>query len=818
MTRAGHPDDTPGPIVRLLGLFDSVTLGIVLMVLLFIYCTIGSAGIFYPEGGSFLELGAWKYDQLRTFRGLEMTEYEWFNWWPFDVLIGMICLTLTVVTLRRIRLNAINLGVWMIHSGILILCAGSVWYFGTKVEGDTPVMRRQVQITTPSGQAVTLRAVPGAGGAVGGWRFDVIGVDPDYTMLSGPDEGSLDFSVTVSVEPPSGSPFMRQLLARHPENTEDIVRTGDPSQPMARAVKLFGEPLVDTSLQMSLEYLPQDYFYLANWVEKSWALYVREVFPGGRTGPWAQRPIHDGMPLYNDYLASPDDVWFAPGHGATPDMLDPLDAVAVGTEPHDPLGAVPIRITSYLRYASFESRRIPGGAVLDPAVTVRLEDRQHAATFDLELAAYHPDEQMDDVGVEFVWANTLEQRAALAEVRAPRLQFSGPGLDAPYAVPVREVSLQTPDLPFRPVPGTGYEYRVEFVQDLGPQGVLASVELRTGQRHFRRWVFDPEHAALTMDVSLSAAPEVDHDDHTGHNHAPDLIPEETYPLDPGLVVSFDPGNDPARALLLGGPGEEDLGVVLRLGSPQDGTYLPLLPGEPVSLGGERSLTVMSFTARSHVEERPLLVPLSERRRDAQEKRSMVRFQFTTGGQALSDWAQYHDYVFDGSDNARIRFHPALRRYPFLPTAVDLPDGRRVELMLSRQRLPLPAPVVLDDFELSSHVGGFSGQVTSIMNWTSQIRFEQGTGWTPTMPVTVNAPAEHEGLWYFQAAWDPPEQARFSGQPDSKGLNYTVLGVGNRNGVRVQLFGCIVAVLGMLYAFYVKPQLIRRRRNAQESPA
>jgi membrane protein YdbS with pleckstrin-like domain len=42
------------------------------------------------------------------------------------------------------------------------------------------------------------------------------------------------------------------------------------------------------------------------------------------------------------------------------------------------------------------------------------------------------------------------------------------------------------------------------------------------------------------------------------------------------------------------------------------------------------------------------------------------------------------------------------------------------------------------------------------------------------------------------------------------LNYTVLGVGNREGVWIQLAGCIIAVLGMIYAFYVKPILIRRR--------
>ena len=44
----------------------------------------------------------------------------------------------------------------------------------------------------------------------------------------------------------------------------------------------------------------------------------------------------------------------------------------------------------------------------------------------------------------------------------------------------------------------------------------------------------------------------------------------------------------------------------------------------------------------------------------------------------------------------------------------------------------------------------------------------------------------------------------------------MLGVGNRRGVVVQLVGCIVAVIGMIYAFYVKPIIKRRRRQAVQA--
>ena len=51
------------------------------------------------------------------------------------------------------------------------------------------------------------------------------------------------------------------------------------------------------------------------------------------------------------------------------------------------------------------------------------------------------------------------------------------------------------------------------------------------------------------------------------------------------------------------------------------------------------------------------------------------------------------------------------------------------------------------------------------------------GWSEPVPVSVNAPVEHDGFWYFQAQWDPPDEPRFQGDVASAGLNYTVLGVG-----------------------------------------
>jgi hypothetical protein len=133
-------------------------------------------------------------------------------------------------------------------------------------------------------------------------------------------------------------------------------------------------------------------------------------------------------------------------------------------------------------------------------------------------------------------------------------------------------------------------------------------------------------------------------------------------------------------------------------------------------------------------------------------------------------------------------------------------------MFSRQRLPMPAEVALEEFILTAHVGGFTGETSTIRDYTSQLRFRDGPDapWSEPVASSVNRPATWEGFSYFQAQWDPPDAPRENAARASRGLNYTVLGVANRNGVWTMLLGTVVSCIGMMYAFYVKPALRRKR--------
>ncbi|MCZ6655478.1 MAG: hypothetical protein O7D91_20920, partial [Planctomycetota bacterium] len=342
-----------GPLALLLDLFSNVWLGITWIVLLFVYSSIGSA---YPP--------------FRQHRFLEMTEFEWFHWWPFDLLIGLLAATLITTTIRKIPLRLVNAGVWMIHTGIVTLIVGSVYYFGTKVEGDVPIFRRNVVIEVPGAKRpLTMLARPEnratVAGLAGEYEFEIASIQPDWPILSGEDKGAKAYSVSVMVRTPQQKQFIRQLLAGYPQYTEDII----PGQ--GRAVKVTGKKLVDETLKMSLAYASQTHFF----VQGTSALYLR---PQG-SKQWAERRI-EGLPRYHERFSSEDQVWHATAEAYAP---DPIDLAIASADKNDPYDDIDFRVDGYLPYAMEQMRWAAGGAELYPIVGLSVHSPQQHADFEL---------------------------------------------------------------------------------------------------------------------------------------------------------------------------------------------------------------------------------------------------------------------------------------------------------------------------------------------------------------------------------------------------------------------------------------------------
>jgi len=739
-------------------LFSSVWFGIFWLVLLFFYMAAGSA---LPT--------------VRQHEWIELTEFQWFCWWPFHVLLLFFCLTLVTVTVRRIPLRPVNAGVWMIHSGIIILCAGSYYYFSTKIEGDTPVFRRQVRIEIPGLDApASLAALPGGATtvAVGGepWRFEVQSTNTAWPILSEEHKGKKAYAVNVAVSPPGGQPFIRQLLDGYPQYTEDVI----PGK--GRAIKTIGRKLVDEGLRLSLDVDPQKYFHLA----ETWALFVR------REGQqeWVERPI-EGLPRYHDRIGSRDQVFADASHLVE---LRPIDLPAGAAEAGDALDKASVRITGYLRYAKMDGRWREGGDRLNPVLRFRAITSNREESH--ELAALDPARMKLESGtVEFRWLDRAADVAALPTDSHAKLHVTVPASGVSFDLRLTADVVVGRDGPLTPIAGTEFSYRVINVADDlalrdggGPVSV-AMVQVNTPQGRFTRMVAD--RSEMTRDMHGES----------GDPHADD--DRKPQPPDPRIVMIYEPRSAPV--IFAAHP--DGLYLVV---NGNEGRILAreVAVGQTVEVVPGLSLGVSSLMLRAVAEVKPYVVPREQRDRDARETYSMIRLEVDAGSGLETKWVPYHHYALPNEQYAYSG------RMAYQPVRFRMADGGQAEVLFSRRRLPLPYPVAMEDFKLDTHLGGYSPNPLTIRNYLCGLRFWEDGQWTePVRTVAVNHPTEFGGYSYFQATWDRPPADNPLG-----GMNYTGLGVGNRNGVLIQLLGCCVAVAGMLFAFYVKPVLKRRRRE------
>lgn len=756
------------PVIRLAGLLTSTWFGVSLLVILFVYSSIGSALPFVRQKPFF-----------------EMTELEWFCWWPFGLLIFIMCLNILIVTIRRIPLTPVSLGAWIIHAGVLVLCIGSVWYFGFKVEGDSPLVRRRITVALPGTEPASFPAIPNAGAMAGDdqYRVSVFEIQPEWELPvddSTTETARRAFKVTLLVQSPEQS-FLRELYAGMPELTQDLVETGQMQPPVDYAMNVLGRPLADEAVDIRLDYESQRYFYVSN----SSAVYLREV----GSDQWVQRPIRR-LPRFNDRISSPDNVWIMPGDEDTP-RLGGLQLAVPPANEEDPLPGVVFTITDYLRYAVPRSRYVSGGDQLNPVVEARLETSDGRSS-DSVLAAFDPARNMSSEGlVAFVWVGSEAERQELAAVRPPELHIAVPEHSVDLRTDIPGTVAANPDLGFTEIEGTDYSYRVldtRLNQSINETTLsVVFVEIKRGDEQFLRWVFDDPD--LSRDYPLGG----------GMGHSEELE------FDEGIRIEFIPGRlPPAPITLIGGPQPDDLSTLVAIESANP-SIAPTVIGENVELREGVFFTVTRYSSFGRDERRPMIVPRSQRVRDAGVLNSQINISVPDGPSARTTWLSFNSYVFRDASSA-------LRRYPYKSSIISLSDGRQIELLYSRRRMELPSPAVLDDFVIDSHIGGFTGETTSIRNWTSVVRFGEDVPRSAPVDVSVNAPASRDGFWYFQSSWDPPEQADFHGQGASNGLNYTILGVANRPGVLVQLTGCCMIVVGLIYAFYIKP-IIRRRLTA-----
>lgn len=746
---------------------SSIWFGVGLLVLIFIYSSIGSAAPPIRQGALADWLGL-------EFLRFEKSEMEWFSWWPFQVLLALFCVSLVLATLRRSKLSVVNAGVWITHVGIIVLAISAAIYFGRKVEGDALLYHSRALIqapgmSRPASLVIRPQATIDVAAADRSYRITVTDINPEYEILTGEHRGEKTTSIWLNVQstaPPHN--FIRVLVLGHKEFTEDVIQT---AQGMQRVAKLpGGKKLADEALKIELDYdRPVDYFYHTHQppIRATAAIYAR--LAGERE--WRQYRF-EGVPHYYEWISDRGELWPMPD-GELPSPR-PLDLKAQGPVEGEPIDGIDLRMTDYLPYATLDPRWVGDGAALNPLLLMRLSDAGGEET--RSLLAFDPRHSRtvtaNGAEVAFAWASSPAERDQILE--------PPPGPMLLVRLPAQNVE-QTIDVSsaYRgdPVAIDGTEYTVQ-IPELVPAGILgrddsrawAIVRVTRGDQTFQRMVQAGDTSGgQDVDDRFNPLPEPADSE---------LAIEYVNPAQPGLLLVAGPDRATVETVRTGLSGERIRGQAA--------------PGDAIEVFGRAVAKIQSVIERAQVEVKPEIVPRHQRQSLQQQGKvmSLVRVELEEENGLQTVWLPFSHYAFPDAQRA----YP--RRIFYRPQQVRLADGRMLELLYSRWRDPLPSPIVLDRFILETYPGGDRES-----DFISLIRTKQEDGWSELQEVKSNHPARHGDLWYFQAQWDPGVQS------------YTVLGVGNREAVYAMLAGVCISIAGMIYAFYVKPAIRRRRQSA-----
>lgn len=139
-----------------------------------------------------------------------------------------------------------------------------------------------------------------------------------------------------------------------------------------------------------------------------------------------------------------------------------------------------------------------------------------------------------------------------------------------------------------------------------------------------------------------------------------------------------------------------------------------------------------------------------------------------------------------------------------PTFKLLGSESTMQLALCNTRFRLPAKLTLANFELVPYPGGDPNSPRALIrDFRSTLLVDDPrTQTSETAVAHMNNPVYFDGgRWlFFQAAYDGENKA------------WTILGVGNRPCVWIMTVGCVMIFVGLMYAFYLKPIIIRRMKQ------
>lgn len=742
--------------------FSSIWLGIFLIVLIFAYGALGSA---VPGSRQIFEL----------------TEFQFFNHWIFTALIIIFCINLTVTTFRRIKFNRINAGVLTVHAGLLMLCGSSIWYFGTKVEGDVMMAPAMIGIysndrfqTDPAsakiGQLVAAKGrtweqnIPMLGGL---HRVEV--VDVKNLGMNTAEE------VTLKITAPGA------------EAETATMSTADMKDRFARFARV--SPKLTAMLQPAKSV--QD-FYDNTTPSLTILIGDQDETPREFNLP--------ALPYYNERFVSSGDK-----DGRAPAPIEDVNGTPIRSKRTTPIPLVEhwrmpvpvlnaedalakdlgytVEIDAFLPYAEMDNRPVDGGERLSPLAHVAIGHQGHTHD-DYLFSQFPPRSQLeaeDGTRVVFEWIGDRTEPDAdwlrrISGRHILEVEVKDKGIRKTFDVKLADTF---------EIEGTDYTLTIEQLRPSWPlmtagfQGARASIALvwvKSPTQEFQRSVMD-RFPDLNQDRDRAGA----------------KLRDDGGLVDDNIVIRYTNADSHHIRLVAG---ENFAPTIIHTAPGGDRDMKRIEVGKPVVLAGDTELILRELIMKPRLEARPVVIPDENRRSlmDVGRQKSMVRVHLKAldGSWSRRKWVDFSQYNLDHADV-----------FGGSPTIVSgLPTGRDVAFIYGRQRNRLPTSLVLEQL----HTEYYPGQ-RQAREWTSHFRYKE--------PATEKV---KEGKAFLNNTYTIGNWTFFQSAAAADGSSWTVLGVGNRNGVLVQLLACTLISLGMIYAFAVKPVLKKRRNERLKANA
>jgi len=715
---------------------------------------------------------------VRRLTWLEMTETQFYAWWPMRLALVLFVVNMVTATVRRIEFNFKNIGVLTVHSGIVLIAVGSVFYQKFKEEGDTlvPAPAMGDRVGPPQGvfydrEDVVLYAGQHTG-PTGLVRFE-------QRLLAGLPRYN-NYNLRAGVDGAEGDLFSER--GAHPGHTHD----DENNLPGERLAMSDSGRVLDLEVpgadpRQRLLYVDPDIRFRV----VGYAPYARMQTDWVRSQPTRNPAVDNPMRIVELYAFNVPDADLPPD-GKLFEFPFFLSDPSQRVRANEMVAMEFTRGMDEQRWSDL-SERIPAPA--SHALVVEVPGADFRAVVPAR------------VGNEFTLGDTGWTVAVEQLSEEPPFPIITPGYEeATSSVAVLRL---TPPAPPAPPGGDG----------VPPEPI-------------ERWVFHrfPE---LNQDLSTTVDPTLGR----AMRGKPDERVRVAYLDMSRLQVYLDEQPDGSVRAIVRQPG----GEVRVMDSAVDGWIRDLVPNPE---GATVDLKLGERWAHARKIERPVPVPVAERDISlmGSHTEAFVAVEVsvdTLGGrEAWSDvvWLPFTKYMGIQRDTAK---------------RIVLPDGRDLQIAFGRLQRPFPDfTVSMIDFEMIAydHRGAPRDYQSTVRVAPRFEATEQGRGFDPYEHlIKLNEPLRAPFHWdpeanvaynlvrrlgaglnpnqfklsqagWDRAGWEETQRLTDLGQAPGPRVSFTILGVGNNPGIHVIAFGSVLMGLGIPWAFYLKPWMVRREKE------